>query len=273
MHSYFPKPMLAKTIDGAFRPTAIRRALLTGVLTATAMLSQSSLGQSNPNQTNPEQTNPSQAGAGQKKPEIPASAAALELPVVLQEKVIAGKTPVGTKVQAKLTVATLLSGVVLPQDAAISGAVVESTAKSAANPSRLSLRMDSVQFKNGATPTVIPLQPKLYLTAWYYPAALTLNQNSSSGIPDAAHNPPPMGGGTVYPGQRNPNSPISGPDAGADTFPPPLSSAANHRVLMKHVDSATDSGGVVTLTSKHSNIKLDKSTTYVLAATDLLPAK
>jgi hypothetical protein len=269
--------MLAKTIDAAaFKPTAIRRALLAGVLVATATLSQSSLGQANPNPnpTNPDQTNPDQTSAAQKKPEIRPSAAALELPVVLQEKVIAGKTPVGTKVRAKLAVATLLAGVVIPQDAVISGEVIESAAKSAADPSRLSIRMDSAQFKNGATPTVVPLQPKLYLTAWYYPAALTLNQNSSSGIPDAAHNPAPLGGGSIYPGQRNPNSPpISGPDAGADTFPPPASGGANHRVLMKHVDSSIDSGGVVTLTSKHSNIKLDRSTTYVLAATDLLPIK
>jgi hypothetical protein len=42
---------------------------------------------------------------------------------------------------------------------------------------------------------------------------------------------------------------------------------------MKKIESATGSDGTVILTSTHSNIKLDKSTTYVLAATDLLPAK
>jgi len=193
----------------------------------------------------------------------------MEFPVILQQKVVAGKTPVGTKVQAKLTVATLLAGVVIPQDAIISGEVIESAAKSGADPSRLALRMDSVQFKSGAAPTVIPLELKLYLTAWYYPA---VNQNPSDGIPDAAHNPKPWGGG-IYPG-RNPTSPpLSGPDASPDTFPAPASGAANRRSLMKNIDSSSASDGVITLTSRHSNIKLDKSTTYVLAATDLRPVK
>jgi hypothetical protein len=42
---------------------------------------------------------------------------------------------------------------------------------------------------------------------------------------------------------------------------------------MKKMESVSDSAGAVILTSTHSNIKLDKSTTYVLAATGLLPAK
>ena len=42
---------------------------------------------------------------------------------------------------------------------------------------------------------------------------------------------------------------------------------------MKKIDSVNDSEGAIILTSTHSNIKLDKSTTYVLAATDLLPSK
>jgi len=44
-------------------------------------------------------------------------------------------------------------------------------------------------------------------------------------------------------------------------------------VLMKNVESTRSSEGAVILTSQHSNIKLDKSTTYVLAAGDLLPTK
>jgi hypothetical protein len=42
---------------------------------------------------------------------------------------------------------------------------------------------------------------------------------------------------------------------------------------MKDVESGSNSGGVVTLTSKRFNIKLDKVTTYVLAPGDLLPTK
>jgi hypothetical protein len=261
------------TSSAAFKPANIRRAFLIGVLTATAALGQTRLAQAGLNQTSPNQTGPSQTSPSQSRPEIPASAAAWEFPVVLQQKVIAGKTPVGTKVQAKLAVATLFAGVVIPQDAVLSGEVTQSASKSSADPSRLAIRMDSAQWKNGATPTVIPLTPKLYLTAWYYPAALTENQNSDRN-PDAANNPKPWNGGGVYPGQRNPTSPsLSGPDASKDTFPTSTSNISKRRELMKKIESVSDSAGAVILTSTHSNIKLDKSTTYVLAATDLLPAK
>ncbi|MGB7333952.1 MAG: hypothetical protein WBD25_21385, partial [Terriglobales bacterium] len=53
--------------------------------------------------------------------------------------------------------------------------------------------------------------------------------------------------------------------------PSPSSNISKHRVLMKNVDSVRNSDGAVTLTSKRSNIKLDKTTTYVLASGDLLP--
>jgi hypothetical protein len=256
------------TSPATFKRTSVRHTFMVGVLAATAALSQADFGQASA------QNSPSQSGPSQSRSNGPSSVAALEFPVVLQQKVIAGKTPAGTKVQAKLTVATLFAGVVIPQDAVLSGEVVQSTAKSAADPSRLAIRMDSVQWKNGSTPTVIPLTPKLYLTGWYYPAALTMNHNPSDSIPDAANNPKPWSGGGVYPGQRNPNSPpLSGPDADKDTFPTSTSNISNHRLLIKHIESSSDSDGAVILTSQHSNIKLDKSTTYVLAATDLLPIK
>ncbi|MFY9647380.1 MAG: hypothetical protein WAK29_19520 [Terriglobales bacterium] len=202
---------------------------------------------------------------------------ALEFPVVLQQNVVAGKTPVGTKVRAKLTVATLVHGVVIPQDAILTGEVTESSPKSSAEPSRLGLRIDSVQWKNGTALAGLPLEEKLYLTAWYYPATI-LPEQSSDGLPDSAHSPPIWNGVGIYPGQRNPTSPpISGTDQDTSRTipapPPPESSVSKHRVLMKNVDSSGDGAGGVILTSRHSNIKLDKSTTYVLATSDLLPAK
>lgn len=236
------------------KTTAVRRALLIVALAA------ASLGQSN---------------IGQTKPETPSSAAALEFPVVMQQNVIAGKTPVGTKVRAKLAVATLVHGVVIPQDAVLSGEVIESAAKSATEPSRLGLRMDSAQWKNGAAPTTLMLTPKLYLTAWYYPVAMTLNEDSSAGIPDAAHG---YSRATMHPGTGSPAEaqfPGSARDSSRNIPEPPASasSISKHRVLMKDIESTSDSEGAVTLTSKHSNIKLDKTVTYVLAAGDLLPAK
>jgi len=185
--------------------------------------------------------------------------AGLEFPVIMKQNVVAGKAPVGTKVQAKLVVATLVGGVVVPQGAILSGEVTESVAKSATGPSRLAILMDSAQWTNGSAPI------KVYLTAWYYPMATPADLDLSSGLPNAGNNPNPrMGGG--YPGQRNPTSaPVSGSDAG----PAPASEISKHRVLMKNVESTRNNEGAVTLTSRRFNIKLDKQTTYVLAPSDL----
>jgi hypothetical protein len=80
---------------------AAGHSLLTVVLTSAALLSQA-------------------------MPAPPSSAAGLEFPVTMRQNVIAGTTPVGTKVQAKLAVATLVNGEVVPQDAIFSGEVTES---------------------------------------------------------------------------------------------------------------------------------------------------
>ena len=88
-----------------------------------------------------------------------------ELPIVLRQTVEAGKTAVGTKVEARLVMATMINGAVLPRGAVISGEVTESVAKSNNSPSRLAIRMDSAQWKNGEA------KFKVYLTAWYYPPA------------------------------------------------------------------------------------------------------
>jgi len=211
----------------------------------------------------------------QTKAAAPASSAGLELPVTMRQNVAAG-TPVGTKVQAKLAVATLVNGVVVPQDAILSGAVTDSVAKSATNPSRLAIRFDAAQWKNRSTPasTVISIEPKVYLTAWYYPAAALMNPNLSTDMPEAPRNPRSGNAPGAYPGPRNPTPPspsLSGPDTGMDKDAPPAptSEVSKHRVLMKNVESIRDSDGAVGLTSKQVNIKLDKTTTYVLAAGEL----
>jgi hypothetical protein len=206
-------------------------------------------------------------------PAVSSPPAGLDLPVIMRQNVVAGATPVGTKVEAKLAVATLIDGVVVPQDAILSGEVTESVAKSADGPSRLAIRMDSAQWKNGSAPKELQLAKKVYLTPWYYPAAPPSDRDFSSGLPDASHNPRNGSGNAgVYPGQRNPTSPpFPGTDTGEDTRPAPpprASDTSKHRVLMKNVESTRNGDGAVTLTSKRSNIKLDKTTTYVLAAGD-----
>lgn len=207
---------------------------------------------------------------GQQTPTSPTSAAATEFPVIMQEHVDAGKTPVGTKIKAKLVVATMVNGAVVPRDAIFSGEVIESVAKSAEAPSRLAIRMDSAQWKNGSAPI------KVYLTSWIYPVATMAGQDLSYQPPDSANSPKHWNGAGPYP---DPNNPISqqkmpGRDTGNDSNPAPPTPSSNiskHRVLMKNVDSVRNSDGAVTLTSKHSNIKLDKTTTYILASGDLLP--
>jgi hypothetical protein len=244
----------------AFTTTiALRHAVLAAL--SSALLTQSLLAQPTPSQAAP-------AAAG--------SQAALELPVTMRQNVAAGKTAVGTKVQAKLAVATLINGVVVPRDALLSGEVTESAAKSSTDPSRLAVRMDSAQWKNGAAPITLSLTRTVYLTAWYYPVVMGTNPDGSSGLPDAANHPKAWDGAGAYPGPRNPTAPPfpgSDSDRNRDTGLAPGPNISEHRMLMKNVESTRNGDGAVTLTSKVSNIKLDKTTTYVFAAGDLLPAK
>ena len=205
---------------------------------------------------------------GQQKPaasSIPSGAQ--EFPVILQQSVAAGKTPAGTRIRARLGVATLMDGTVIPRNAVFSGEVIESVAKTATEPSRIALRMDSVQWKNGSASV------KLYLTAWYYPATDQTGQNLQYGPQQPANRT--WNGEGQYP---DPNSrvykPFPGGDSNQGTSVPdtPSAVAANHRVLMKDVETASSNDGSLALVSKR-NIKLDKLTTYVLASGDLLPAK
>src|ERR1700719_2633782 len=245
----------------AFSKTiVVRQAILTVVLGCVALLGQQTTGQQTPSQPTPAALGPS---------------GALEFPVVMRQNVAAGTTPVGTKVQAKLAVATLVDGVVVPRDAVLSGEVTESFAKSATDPSRLAIRMDSAQWKKGSAPIVLSLASKVYLTAWYYPVAETRAQDHSDESPDDAsqswnhRNRPP----TFPDPNGSASEPFPGRGSGTDpgSLPPSRSSnISKHRALMKNVESTRASDGVVTLTSKSSNIKIDKLTTYVLATGDLL---
>jgi hypothetical protein len=209
---------------------------------------------------------------GQQTPVAPACQTGCEFPAIMRQNVVAGKTAVGTKVEARLVVATLVNGGVIPRDAILSGEVTESVAKSATDPSRLAIRMDSAQWKNGSAPL------KVYLTAWIYPEAALMNQDLSYQPPDAANSKGNWNGMGAYPDPNNRVSQQKFPaaDLGKDdtnALPSPASSISKHRVLMKNVESLRNTDGAVFLTSQRSNIKLDKFTTYVLAASDLLPAK
>lgn len=205
---------------------------------------------------------------GQQKSATSSPSGVQEFPVLLEQSVAAGKTQAGTKIQAKLQVATLVAGTVIPRNAVFWGEVVESVAKTKTDPSRMAIRMDSAQWKNGSAPL------KIYLTAWYYPARDASGQDLQYGPQEPANRT--WNGQGQYP---DPNSksykPFPGSDSDKDTAVPDTPSAAlsNHRVLMKDVVCSNGADGTLALVSKRNNIKLDKITTYVLASGDLVPAK
>jgi hypothetical protein len=168
---------------------------------------------------------------------------ATEFPVLMRQDIVAGRTTVGTKVETKLVLGTLLNGTVIPKNAILSGEVIESVAKSPTEPSRLAVRMDSVQWKNGSAPV------ELYLTSWYHPAKATTPDTYA---PTAS--------------RYDPTSPIYEPLPGSENNPRPVPDPTNRRVQMKNVEGLRRPDGGVVITSKIFNIKIDRSTTYVLAA-------
>jgi hypothetical protein len=195
----------------------------------------------------------------------------VELPVVMRKKIVAGVTPVGTVVQANLAVATLVDGVVVPENAILSGEVTESAAKSATDPSRLAIRMDSARWKIHGSSQVLKLIHQVYLTAWSYPTTSTPFPDLGYQAPDLTSAQRSRSRLASYPGTppgQRPQGPDDGSDSPASTTQPApttTSSAAPHRVLIKDVESTRARDGAVALTSRHSTIKLDKSTTYVFA--------
>ena len=202
---------------------------------------------------------------GQQKPAPSSSSSppsgAREFPVTMQQNVTAGKTPAGTKVQAKLEVATFVDGAVIPRNAVFSGEVIESVAKTKTEPSRMAIRMDSVQWK-GASAAV-----KIYLTVWYYPVQEQTGQDLQYGPQQSAKGT--WNGQGQYP---DPNSKSYKPFPGSDTDKKnstvpdtPNATTSNHRVPMKDVERTNGADGILTLTSKRTNIKLDKLTTYVFS--------
>src|ERR1700685_232799 len=205
----------------------------------------------------------------QQKPAASVVPGTQEFPVVMQQNVAAGKTPVGAKIKAKLEVATLIDGKVIPRSAVFSGEVIDSAAKTATDPSRLAIRIDSVVWKKGSAALTA------YLTAWYYPLKDAAGQDLQYGPTQPANRT--WNGQGQYP---DPNSKVYKPfpgsnsnDKSASAPDTPSATISNHRVLMKDVATESRNDGEIALISKHSNIKLDKLTTYVLASRDLFPAK
>ncbi len=205
--------------------------------------------------------------SGQEKPAASSSSPPpllREFPMVLQQSVEAGKTPVGTKIQGKLAMATMFHGTAIPRDAIVSGVIFESVRKSANGPSRLGIRMESANWKDRAT-----CMMKAYLMPLYYP----MTSQSVQGPPDGSADLDPRSinspGQSSSPMHQQPFPDNSAAMQGAIPDIPMLSSRP---VSMKNVAIEPGDNGGVVLVSEHSNIKLNKMTTYVLAGMET-PAK
>jgi hypothetical protein len=196
---------------------------------------------------------------GQQKSTAPSSLPLREFPVVMQQSVEAGKTPVGTKVQAKLAVATTFHGVVIPRNAVVTGVVFESVRKSASSPSRLGIRMENAKWKDEST-----CMMKAYLMPLYYPLVSQSMQGPAAESPDSDSR-------SMNGPNQSASSPMSQPSFGGDSEAareamPNLLTLSSRPVSMKNVrmEPVKDTG--LELVSEHDNIKLHKMTTYVLAA-------
>lgn len=204
------------------------------------------------------------AALGQQKSTAPSSSPLREFPVVMQQSVEAGKTPVGTKVQAKLAVATTFHGVVIPRNAVVTGVVFESVRKSASAPSRLGIRMENAKWNGEST-----CMMKAYLMPLYYPMVSQAMQGPPAESSDT-------GSGSMS--GSNQSSPMSQPSFGgsnseaAQEAMPNLLTLSSRPVSMKNVEIEPVPDNGVALVSQHENIKLHKMTTYVLAGIET-PAK
>ena len=197
-------------------------------------------------------------------PSLPVSSS-LEFPVVLRQNVTAGKTHVGTKVEARLSVATLVDHTVVPRNATLFGEVVQSDAKSQSAPSRLAIRMDRAEWKDGSKPI------KAYLTFWYYPTLVENGQNLQYGPDQGSRN---WNGQGQYPNSSRGYKPFPGSESGQESSVPdtPAAVASKHKAQMKDVAEEKDmSDGTMILVSKRSDIKLDRYTMYVLAGDAPIP--
>lgn len=214
---------------------------------------------------------------GQTTPRANGSAPVLEFPVFMRQNVVAGKTSAGSKVETKLAVATLVNGAVIPAGAILTGEVTESRAKSGNEPCRLAVRIDSARWNQGQNTSSIGFGAGLYLTGWVYPTEVRTDENAADGpVPVRHGSTQHIGGSAPYPNPNTQDSPVytkgnTGKTAGRGSGP--STTVSPHLVLMKNVEVSRAADGSVALTSVQGNIKLDKSTIYVLAAQSLLPSK
>jgi len=177
--------------------------------------------------------------------------ARLQLPVNLRQKVIAGVTPVGAPVEAKLLAGTLVSGAVIPQGATLSGHVEQSAKKQGDQPSRIKLEFDSASWKKGSAPL------EVYLVGCYFPQLMSQVHHSGITV-DNAH------------GADEGNGPGGGvsrdlpPGMGPEALGSSNTEPSAHWVRQEGTEPAVDPAGGVSVISKDRDLKLDKDATCLL---------
>jgi len=179
-----------------------------------------------------------------------------EFALTLQQSVESGKTKIGTKVQAKLAIATKFDGTVIPRNAVFSGVVIESAAKSAKEPGKLAIRMDTAEWKHGSSSI------RAYLLPLYYPTTTQAIQNFA----DASQESGPTSNGAQGSDSESPMSHESFPSNESQAAIPEIPTTSSRPVQIRNVTLALADEGGAALVSEHSNIKLFKLTTYVFAA-------
>src|SRR4051812_12677615 len=181
-----------------------------------------------------------------------------EFPVILQQNLETGKTPVGAKVQAKLAAATQFNGTIIPTNAVLTIVVAESVAKSAKDEARLEIRMDTATWNGGWSPL------KAYLMPLYFPLTTQGGQSLPNGAAASS-------AGDEADQRTNSQSPMQRqfPGSNSETAQaaiPDIPTISTRPVRMKNVELVPASDGGIALVSEHANIKLYKLTTYVFAA-------
>ncbi len=180
-----------------------------------------------------------------------------EFPLTLQQSIESGKNKIGTKVQAKLAVATLFQGTVIPRNAVFSGVVIESDAKSAKDPAKLAIRMETAEWKDWSTS----------MTAYLMPLYYTITDQAGQRLPNESQDPDSRtldGEQSQSPMQRS----FPHESQASQAAIPETPTTSNRPVPMKNVALARADEGGAALVSEHGNIKLNKLTTYVFAAVE-----
>ncbi len=180
----------------------------------------------------------------------PATHSALEFPLELRHKIVAGETPVGAAVQGRLVIATLVHGVVIPEGALFAGKVEESAARDGGKPSRLRVHITSSKWRGGSEPV------DLYLTNVFYPRHRGRqgdpNEPSSEGARRRASIAEILQNGGVVPL----------PDA----EPLSIGHRYERRATIENVKLDRGEQGMISITAEKFNLRLDSGTVYCFEA-------